>query len=293
MSELFGAIEAGGTKFVLAVGTDHENITAQTIIPTSDPAATLAAALDWFQQQGPIKALGIACFGPVQLNRDAANWGYITDTPKPGWSNVDVAGYFAAGLNCPVAFDTDVNGAILGEYVHGAARDCDVAIYVTIGTGIGGGAIVNGQPLHGQRHPEMGHYRPTRHPDDLEYAGNCSFHGDCLEGLASGPAIAARWGASLSKLADDHPAHEIIADYIGQLCVTLLAFYSPQRIILGGGVMHTPGLLERICKKTAELSQDYFLYEHDMLITAPALGGLAGIAGAFELAKRENSLGKE
>ncbi len=284
--DLFGAIEAGGTKFVLAIGTSHDNIVAQTIIPTATPDETLGAAIAWFQDQRQLAAIGISCFGPVELDRTSPQWGYITQTTKPGWSQTDVAGLFGRTLECPVGFDTDVNGAVLGEYTHGAARGCDVAIYVTVGTGIGGGAIVNGVPLHGFRHPEMGHIRPRRHADDMEFDGICSFHGDCLEGLASGPAIKARWGASLSALADNHPAHDIIADYLSQFCATLLAFYSPQRIILGGGVMQTPRLLDRIKGKTGQLSKDYFAYDPQATIAAPNLDNMSGIVGAFELARK-------
>ncbi len=284
--ELLGAIEAGGTKFVLAVGTGHKDITAQTVIPTTTPDETLATALDWFKEQGHLAALGISCFGPVELDRKSSKWGYITQTTKSGWSDTDVAGHLGQALDCPVGFDTDVNGAVLGEFTHGAARDCHVAIYVTVGTGIGGGAIVNGAPLHGFRHPEMGHVRPRRHADDILFDGICSFHDDCLEGLASGPAIMKRWGSSLSELPNDHPAHEIIADYLGQLCATLLALYSPQRIILGGGVMHTPVLLDRIRAKTGQLSKAYFAYDAESTICAPELGALSGITGAFELARK-------
>lgn len=287
MPELLGAIEAGGTKFVLAVGTGHEDIRAQTIIPTITPDETLAAALGWFQEQGKLAALGISCFGPVELDRKSPKWGYITQTTKPGWSDTDVAGHLGRMLDCPVGFDTDVNGAALGEFTDGAARGCNVAIYVTVGTGIGGGAIVDGAPLHGFRHPEMGHIRPRRHAGDMDFEGVCSFHEDCLEGLASGPAIMKRWGSSLSALPNDHPAHEIIADYLGQFCATLLAVYSPQRIILGGGVMQTPGLLDRIKSRTGELSQHYFAYDPKTTIAAPGLGTISGIAGAFELARKE------
>lgn len=286
MAKLLGAIEAGGTKFVLAVGTGHEEIVAQTVIPTTTPDETLTTALSWFREQDQLAALGISCFGPVELDRQSPMWGYIAQTTKPGWSDTDVAGHLGRMLDCPVGFDTDVNGAALGEYTHGAARGCDVAIYVTVGTGIGGGAIVNGTPLHGFRHPEMGHIRPLRHPDDVVFEGICSFHGDCLEGLASGPAIMKRWGLSLSKLPDDHPAHDIIAYYLGQFCTTLMALYSPQRIILGGGVMKTPGLLDRIRSRTGQLSRDYFANDPETTIAAPELGAMSGIAGAFELARK-------
>jgi fructokinase len=283
---IFGAIEAGGTKFVLAVGDNQSGIIAQTSIPTTTPGETLQKAIDWFQGQGPIAALGIACFGPVDLNPASPTWGYITQTTKPDWSHTNVAGFLGDALNCPVGFDTDVNGAALGEYLYGTAKGRDVAIYVTIGTGIGGGAVVGGKTVKGAYHPEMGHILPRRHAEDAKFPGHCAFHGDCLEGLASGPAIKARWGASLSELAQDHPAHDIVADYLAQFCQTMMAVYSPQCIILGGGVMQTPGLIDRIKQRTTKLAGDYFGPNPADIIVPPALGNLSGITGAFELACR-------
>lgn len=283
---MFGAIEAGGTKFVLAVGHGHDAIVAQTQIPTTDPEETLQRTAAWFRQYGAISSLGIASFGPVDLDPASATWGYITDTTKPGWSQTNIAARLGDELGCPIGFDTDVNGAAIGEFMHGAAQGCAVAIYVTVGTGIGGGAIVGGQTIQGMRHPEMGHVMLRRHPDDQQFAGVCPFHGDCLEGLASGPAIKARWGASLSELAADHVAHPIIADYLAQFCQMLIALYSPQRIILGGGVLQTRGLLDSIRDRAAARAGSYFGVDATTIITAPGLGTLSGIAGAFQLAKR-------
>ncbi|MCC6926638.1 MAG: ROK family protein [Novosphingobium sp.] len=283
---LFGAVEAGGTKFVLAIGNGHDEIVAQTQIPTTTPDETLQRAIEWFQGQGGIAALGIASFGPVDLDPASPTWGSITDTPKPGWSQARVAARLGAALGCPVGLDTDVNGAAIGEYQHGAAKGCDVAIYVTVGTGIGGGAIIGGATIKGSRHPEMGHVMLRRHPQDLGFAGACPVHGDCLEGLASGPAIKARWGATLSDLAPDHLAHEIIADYLAQLCQTLIALYSPQRIILGGGVLQTAGLLDKVRARAAAYAGSYFGVLADEIIVAPGLGTRSGIVGAFELAKK-------
>lgn len=283
---LFGAVEAGGTKFVLAIGRGHDDIIAQTQIPTTSPGETLQRTIEWFQSQGGIVALGIASFGPVDLDPASLQWGTITDTPKPGWSQASVAARLGDALRCPAGLDTDVNGAAIGEYQHGAAKGCDVAIYVTVGTGIGGGAIIDGETVKGSRHPEMGHVMLRRHPQDLDFAGACPVHGDCLEGLASGPAIKARWGASLSDLAPDHVAHEIIADYLAQFCQTLIALYSPQRIILGGGVLQTAGLLDKIRARAAVYAGSYFGVHADAIIVAPGLGTRSGIAGAFELAKR-------
>ncbi len=283
---MFGAVEAGGTKFVLAVGHGHDAIVAQTQIPTTTPAETLARAIGWFQQQGAVAALGIASFGPVDLDPASPSWGHVTDTPKAGWSQTNVAARLGDAIGCPVGFDTDVNGAAIGEYLHGAARGCDVAIYVTVGTGIGGGAVIGGHTVKGVRHPEMGHVMLQRHPQDRDFAGACPVHGDCLEGLASGPAIKARWGASLSELPADHVAHDVIADYLAQFCQTLIALYSPQRIIMGGGVMQTSGLLDRVRDKASARAGRYFGVDASTIIMPPGLGTGAGIAGAFALAGR-------
>ncbi len=284
--DMFGAIEAGGTKFVLAIGLGHDAILEQTQIPTTTPDETLQRTIEWFQQQGAISAIGIASFGPADLDPASQNWGYITETPKKGWSQANIASLIGDTLSCPVGFDTDVNGAAIGEYLHGAARDCDIAIYVTVGTGIGGGAIIGGQTVKGMRHPEMGHVMLRRHPEDSDFEGTCPVHGDCLEGLASGPAIKARWGVSLSELATDHIAHDIVADYLAQFCQMLIALYSPQRIILGGGVMQTNGLLDKIRGRATAIAGRYFGVDAGAIIMAPGLGTRSGIVGAFELARR-------
>lgn len=284
---LLGAVEAGGTKFVLAIGTSHNEILAQTQIPTTTPQETLQRTIAWFEAQDPVSALGIASFGPADIDPASPKWGYITNTPKPGWSQTNFAALTSDALRCPVGFDTDVNGAAIGEYLHGAARGCDVAIYVTVGTGIGGGAIIGGQTVKGARHPEMGHVMMRRHIQDIDFPGICPVHGDCLEGLASGPAIKERWGVSLSELEPDHLAHVIISDYLAQLCQNLIALYSPQRIILGGGVMQTCGLLDRIRVSAAARAGSYFGVDAGKIIVSPGLGRQSGIAGAFDLAKRQ------
>ncbi len=243
---LYGCIEAGGTKFVLATAQTPGKTVANHRIDTTAPEATIAASIAWLKQQPPLAAIGIASFGPASLDRTAENWGYITATTKPGWSHTDFAARVQRELGVPVGFDTDVNGAALAEARWGAGRGQKCSVYITVGTGIGGGAIVDGKPLHGLSHPEMGHIRPQRHADDMGFAGVCPFHGDCFEGLASGPAIMARWGASLSDLAADHPAHAIIAWYLAQMAITLQSVMEPGRIIFGGGVLATPGLLDRV-----------------------------------------------
>ncbi|WP_245804478.1 ROK family protein [Erythrobacter tepidarius] len=281
---MLGAIEAGGTKFVLAVGPSPDRITARTEIPTRDPATTLAAAARWFAAKGPVTRLGIASFGPVDRDPASFGWGRITKTPKPGWVDCDIAGYFMDRLGVPVAFDTDVNAAALAEYAAAQGEGCRSLAYLTIGTGIGGGLVLDGRPVHGIAHPEMGHIYPRRHPLDHDFAGICPHHGACLEGLASGPAVKARWGASLSELAADHPAHAIIADYIAQACHILFAVLSVERVVIGGGVAKTSGLVERIAARTAQLDAGYLPGGARHRVMAPRLGGDAGITGALMLA---------
>lgn len=281
---LLGGIEAGGTKFVLAVGHSPTEIIERHEIPTRDPATTLAQAGDWFEGQQAISALGVASFGPVDLDPSSPLWGHITNTPKPGWANCDIAGYFSERLGVPVGFDTDVNGAALAEYEHGAGEAAASLAYITVGTGIGGGLVFGGRAVHGAAHPEMGHIFPRRHADDREFEGICPHHGDCLEGLASGPAIKARWGASLSELPADHGAHEIIANYLAQLAHSLISMTAVQIIVLGGGVMKTGGLLERVNERASELGVAYFPGGSKHKIVSSGLGDNAGLAGALLLA---------
>lgn len=286
---LFGCIEAGGTKFVAGIVAAPDDIRETARFDTISPDETIGATIAWLQdaadRHGALAAIGIASFGPLELDRMAVNWGYITATTKPGWSNCDFAGRVARAFNRPVGFDTDVNGAALAESRWGSGQGQNVCLYITVGTGIGGGAVIDGKPLHGLSHPEMGHIRPQRHPADLGFAGICPFHGDCLEGLASGPAIKARWGASLSELAPDHAAHDIIAWYLAQMVVTMQSIMEPGRIILGGGVMGTSGLIDRVRSKAAELGQGYFRgAAHDIIVT-PGLGENAGLLGGLALAQ--------
>ncbi len=286
---LFGCIEAGGTKFVVGIVAAPDDIRETARFDTISPAETIGATIDWLRdaqlRHGALSAIGIASFGPLQLDRRAPDWGHITTTTKPGWSNADFAGLVARELDLPVDFDTDVNGAALAEARWGAGQGHKVSVYVTVGTGIGGGAIVEGKPLQGLTHPEMGHIRPQRHPDDLNFAGICPFHGDCLEGLASGPAIQARWGLSLSGLPADHPAHNIIAYYLAQLVVTLQSVMEPGRIIVGGGVMGTPALIERVRESAAMLGKGYFKGDATELVVRPTLGDRAGLLGGLALAQ--------
>ncbi len=277
-------IEAGGTKFIVGVGDASRRIHARTRIDTTRPEETIPAAIDWLRQQADgYAAVGIASFGPLDLDRDSPTWGHITRTTKPHWSITDVAGPFGGAFGCPVAIDTDVNGAALAEWKWGAGQGSNSTLYLTVGTGIGGGAVVGGHLIHGVTHPEMGHIRLPRHADDREFAGHCPFHGDCLEGLASGPAIRARWGASLSDLPANHPAHAIIAWYLAQAVATFQAILEPARIVMGGGVMGTPALLDRVRAEAIAASAGYFAGDPRQVIVAPSLGEDTGLLGALAL----------
>jgi len=281
---MLGAIEAGGTKFVLAVGETPDALAARHVIPTRAPAETLAEAAAWFAAQGGVEALGIGSFGPVELDRASDRWGFITNTPKPGWADCDIAGFFAKGLGVPVGFDTDVNAAALAEH-RAAGGGAGSLAYLTIGTGIGGGVVLGGEAVHGIAHPEIGHIYPRRHPQDTDFSGLCPHHGDCLEGLASGPAILARWGKSLSDLPADHPAHAIIAEYVAQACHTLFASVAVEQVVIGGGVASTPGLVERIAEGARALDAGYLPGGARHRVIRPRLGGDAGIVGAMLLAQ--------
>lgn len=286
MEKLFGAIEAGGTKFVCAVGTGPDDLRAETRIPTTTPAATIAEVLAFFREQqethGKIAALGIGSFGPVDLDRGSPTWGHITSTPKPGWAGTDLAGELGRALGVPVAFDTDVNAAALGEGRWGAAAGLADFVYVTVGTGIGGGAVSGGRLVHGKLHPEMGHLRVRRDRAIDPFPGICPFHGDCLEGLAAGPAIAARWGKRAEELPADHPAWNLEARYLAELAATLALMLSPRKILFGGGVPQQPALLPLIRHHLAELLAGYLEAPE---IAAPALGPRAGLLGALALAQ--------
>ncbi|WP_420455655.1 ROK family protein [Rubrivirga sp.] len=282
---IVGGIEAGGTKFVCAVGTGPGDLRAVERFPTTTPEETLSRAVAFFERQPePVAAVGIGTFGPADVDPDSPTYGRITTTPKPGWRGADVAGAVGRALGVPVAFDTDVNAAALGEHRWGAARDLDTFVYLTIGTGIGGGGFVGGRRLHGRTHPEMGHVRVPRHPDD-GFEGVCPFHGDCWEGLANGPAIEARWGQPADRLPPDHPAWPIEAHYVALGIVNLVLTVSPRRVILGGGVMNQRHLFPLIRQEVQALLGGYVDLPDslDDLIVPPALGGRAGVLGAIAL----------
>ncbi|HEX7450772.1 MAG TPA: ROK family protein [Polyangiaceae bacterium] len=288
---LYGSIEAGGTKVICAVGTAPEDLRAQARFPTTTPKETLDKCIEFFRSQPKIDALGVGCFGPLELRSDARRYGHVTTTPKVGWGNADVVGPLREALGVPVGFDTDVNGAVLGEARWGAAQGLSTAVYVTIGTGIGGGALVGGQLAHGLVHPEMGHLLVPRELDDLEFAGDCPFHGArCWEGLASGPAMQHRWGQRAETLPADHRAWDLEARYIASALTTLVLVLSPERIIVGGGVTQAESLLPLVRKYLTRslagyVQADSLLKDIDQYVVPPLLGTQSGIAGGLALAE--------
>lgn len=282
----FGLIEAGGTKFVLGIADADGCILARHRIPTTNPAETLGATVDWFAAQGgAYAAFGLASFGPLNLDRGDAGWGRVTRTTKPGWSGADIVGPFASAFGCPVGLETDVNGAALAEARLGAGRGLGSLLYLTIGTGVGGGYFSDGRFLQGISHPEMGHIPLPRHRLDAGFAGHCPYHGACLEGLVAGPSVIARWGKNLSELPQDHAGHEIIAWYIAQAVVAYQAILAPARIVLGGGVMATPGLLDRIVSLARDMGGGYFPGRIEEIVVRPGLDGDSGLLGALEIAR--------
>jgi fructokinase len=285
-----GGVETGGTKVLCAVGTGADDIHAQLRIPTGEPGETLARAVAFFREQAtPVAAIGIASFGPIDLDPRSPTFGFITTTPKPGWAHTDVAGPFRAALGVPVGFDTDVNGAALGEHRWGAARDVDPFVYVTVGTGIGGGGVVNGRLLHGLVHPEMGHLRLPHDRGADPFPGSCPYHGDCLDGLASGRALRERWGVPAETLPPEHPAWALEAEYLALGLVSVIGVLSPRRIVIGGGVMQQRQLLPRVRRRAVELLAGYvrareIVEDIENYIVPPMLGAGAGVFGALALA---------
>jgi len=291
---LYGGIEAGGTKFVCAVGSNPDDLCVN-VIETTTPDETISRVIAYFKEQNSTKKLssiGIGSFGPIDLNRNSKTYGFITSTPKLNWENVDFVGAIRSSFNIPIGFDTDVNAAAIGEYQWGAAQGLTNFIYLTIGTGIGGGGIINGIPLHGLLHPEMGHiFIPRDNSDKKSYEGNCPRHKDCFEGLASGPAIRNRWGRPPQDLNQDHPAWEYIAKYISYALVNYICTLSPQRIIIGGGVMKQSKLYPLIHEMVKELLNNYLQLPEiteniQNYIVPPTLGDRSGILGAIALAKQ-------
>lgn len=290
-TKLFGGIEAGGTKFVCAIGSGPADIRDEIRFDTTTPQETLARSIEFFiPWQSELAAIGIAAFGPVDLDPKSVKYGHITSTPKPGWTNTNLVGTIKRRLGIPVGFDTDVNGAALGEHRWGAAQGLDTFIYLTIGTGIGGGGMVGGKLMHGLIHPEMGHILLRRDAETDPFSGLCPFHGDCFEGLASGPALEGRWGRPAKNLGEDHPAWALEAHYIALALESYICTLSPQRIILGGGVMNQDQLFPLVRSRVRELLNGYvqspaILKKIDKYIVPPGLGDRAGVAGALALAE--------
>ncbi len=283
-----GALEAGGTKMVCAIGDEHGNVEERMSFPTKTPEETMPGIIDYFLDK-KIQALGISSFGPLNLNKKDPCFGDITTTPKPGWANYPLLRTLRKALMVPVEIDTDVNGAALAEARIGAGKGLDSLVYYTIGTGIGGGAVVEGKLLHGLVHPEMGHMllRPVK--EDPAPRGFCPYHDGCLEGMANGPAIEKRWGVSAKELPPEHIAWEVEARYLAQMCSNTIVMLSPKKIVLGGGVMHQLHLFPKIRKYTQELLNGYvasqsILSDIDNYIVPPALGDNAGAAGSLLLA---------
>jgi len=286
----YGGIETGGSTWRCAIGTGPDDLRATETIPTTTPDETIGRAVAFFDREGPVDAVGIGSFGPVDQKLTSPTWGHITTTPKPGWAHTDVGQEIRRRLSVPVAFDTDVNAAALGEHRWGAAEGLDTFCYITVGTGIGGGGMARGKLLHGLVHPEFGHMRI---PHDLEadpFPGACPYHDDCWEGLASGRAIEARWGRPAEDLADDDAVWELEARYLALGVVSVICVLSPERIVLGGGVMNQPQLLPLIRREVIGLMNGYLdLAAVDggvaRYITLPALVPRSGVLGAIALAE--------
>jgi len=282
---LLGAIEAGGTKMVCAIGDENGNIFKTESYPTLSPKETIPSLVEFFKDS-EIEVLGIACFGPIDLHKDSSTYGYITSTPKLAWQNYDMLGAFKE-LNVPLGFDSDVNGSVLGEVKYGIGRDVDSCLYLTVGTGVGAGIYLDGKLVHGMLHPEAGHILLARRSDD-DYSGCCPFHSNCLESLASGSSIKGRYGVDGKSLKQDDKAWDLIAYYIAQALVNYTLTVSPQRIILGGGVMHQKQLLAMIRNYYKQFMNNYIqtkeVKDLDTYIVLQSLDDKQGVLGALALA---------
>jgi len=286
----YGGVEAGGTKWVCAIGDGPGDLRETVTFPTTTPAETIARAAGFFARAEDLAGVGVGSFGPIDARRSSPTWGSITTTPKPGWAHTEVAPALERALALPVVFDTDVNAAALGEQRWGAAVGLDTFCYVTVGTGIGGGAMANGRLLHGLLHPELGHMRVPHDRERDPFEGACPYHGDCFEGLAAGGAVRQRWGVPAEEL-DDPAAWELEAEYLALGLVNVVCTLSPQRIVLGGGVMKRPGLHALVRARLRELLAGYIAAPElidaiDDYVVPPRLGDRAGVLGAIELARR-------
>jgi fructokinase len=299
--KLYGGIEAGGTKFVCVVSGGPGQVVEEIRFATTIPEETLGKAIQFFQpfvSSGKISSIGVGSFGPLDMNPESSTYGFIAPTPKPYWSNTDVRGMLQRGLDVPIVIDTDVNVAGLGESVWGASKGFDPSLYLTIGTGIGGGYIQNGKPLLGLLTPEMGHLR-IPHSRELDpFEGSCPFHGDCFEGLASGPAIEKRLGITGANISENDPFWDIEVDYIASALMNYILVLAPKKIILGGGVMQRQFLFARIRHRVHELLNGYFssksvLENIDDYIVPPGLGNQSGSLGAIALAMQFDGMNND
>lgn len=284
----YAGIEGGGTKFVVAFGSGPSDLGEPEVIPTAGPGETLDRVVSIIASSGGVDAAGAAMFGPLDLREGSAGFGSVMDTPKPGWSGADVLGILRDRLGVPVGIDTDVNGAALAEARWGAARGLGTVVYVTVGTGFGGGGLVRGRPMHGLSHPEMGHIRIPRHEEDA-FEGTCPFHGDCLEGMVAGPAVEGRWGRRGEDLGDLAPeAADLLGWYLGTALAGLALALSPQRIVAGGGVMKIPGLLEATRTRFLDTLGGYAslpeVLDASTYLVRPGLGDRSGVLGGIALA---------
>jgi len=280
---MLGAIEAGGTKFICAVGDKFGNIVDRIQIPTTIPEETMPMVINFFKGFD-LDAIGIGSFGPIDVNKESPTYGYITSSPKTAWKNYPFIKEIKNAFEVPIGFNTDVNAAALAESTLGAAKGLDNCLYITIGTGIGAGACIQGKLLQGLSHPEMGHILVKRHPNDV-YKGKCPYHHDCLEGLAAGPGIEERWGDKGINLCERGEVWDLEGYYIAQALMQYILILSPQKIILGGGVMNQKQVFPSIYKYLQELMNQYvFLPELSSYIVSPQLEGRAGIIGSLLLA---------
>jgi fructokinase len=288
---LYAGMEAGGTKFVCMVAAGPEDVRAQTSFPTTKPEETLGKAVAFFKAHEPFAALGIGTFGPCDLNPASPTYGRLSTSIKPGWKEANMLEPFRRAFRVPIGIDTDVNAAALGEYTWGAGQGLETVLYLTVGTGIGGGGVINGRMMHGLFHPEMGHIRLPRIPGDDSFAGLCPYHRDCLQGLASGPALEARWGRPADELPLDHPAWKMEAHCLALAIHNYICTLSPNRVILGGGVMQQKHLFPLIHEEVKRLLNGYIrlpmiLERIDEYIVPPDLGDRAGVLGAIALARQ-------
>lgn len=290
MTKLYGGVETGGTWCVCAVGSGPEEIVTQEEFPTTAPEETLTRIVEFFRAGPRPEAIGIGSFGPVDLDPQSETWGYVTSTPKPGWQHVAVAPVVGERLGVPVAFESDVTAAAVGEHRWGAGRDVGTLCYLTVGTGVGAGLLVNGRPLHGLVHPEVGHIRIPHDRARDPFDGICPVHGNCWEGLAAGPAMKARWDADPAELPARHPGWTLEAEYLALGILSIVLIASPDRLIAGGGVLEHGGLLDLVRARLRGLVAGYLETpllgdEIDTYLVAPALGDRAGVLGALALAR--------